>query len=345
MNFVLWRCRWLVVSSCVKFLFGDKKFLTPSRLINVFVRSWASSPQQFISFSLLFIISIKSQMDEIRKIPPVTRFLCITTLVITVSTLLEVVPVYRIVYVKHLVFQRREYWRLLSNFFYGGKGFAFLINMLMLYRNSNSLEETQYNRRSYDYGWQLLLSSIAIFLLNIPFASMVHHHQLLICLTYISCAMAPEEMTSLWGLISMRQKFFPYALIALDLLDGGGLLSVARSFTGILVGHAWFTFEHAPERRQARLLAASGQTTGRRNQGGFEIIYTIWDRVSKAPGWFKRFIVGSGANEEQQSTQTDRRPFGAAAAPRGRTLGDNGPKPQIATTTGHDWGRGSRLGN
>jgi hypothetical protein len=120
-------------------------------------------------------------------------------------------------------------------------------------------------------------------------------------------------------------------------------MTLARSFTGILVGHAWFMFEHAPERIQARRLAASGNTPRRRNQGGFEILYSIWDRISKAPGWFKRFVVGPGAGEEQQATQTDRRPFGTAAAPRGRTLGDDGPKPP-ATTTGHDWGRGSRLG-
>lgn len=257
--------------------------------------------------------------------------------------MLQVVSVYKIVYVKQLVFQRWEFWRLFTSFFYGGTGFGFLIGMMMLYRNSNSLEESRYSRRSYDYGWQLLLCSFAIYLLNIPFSAFIHHRQLLICLTYISCAMDPEGLTSVFGIITMRQKYFPYALVGLDIMDGGGLTSAARSFTGIVVGQAWFAFEHSPERRQARTEAASGSTLGRRSAGGVNILYSIWDRISQAPGWF-RGLVGTGENIEQQASRSDRRQFGSAQAPRGRTVNDNGPRPE-ANTTGYNWGQGNRLGS
>lgn len=156
--------------------------------------------------------------------------------------------------------------------------------------------------------------------------------------------MDPEGLTSIFGIITMRQKFFPYALVALDILDGGGLASAARSFTGIVVGHAWFMFEHEPERRQARTQAAAGATLGGRNIGGVGILYSIWDRISQAPRWFRRYVVGTGENIEQQASGSDRRAFGTAQAPRGRTVNDDGPRPE-ARTTGYDWGQGNRLGS
>jgi len=274
-------------------------------------------------------------MDELKKIPPVTRFLCGVTLVETGTTMLEIVSVYRVLYAKELVFGHQEYWRIFTSFFYGGKGFGFLFDLMMLYRNSNSLEGTHYSRRSHNYGWQVLLCSIAIFLVNIPFSAYFHHRQLLICLTYLTCAIEPEAVVSLFGLISMKQKYFPYALVAMPLLEGAGLMAAAQAFTGIFVGHIWFALEHAPERRQ-------GRRAGRGTGGLIGTLYNIWDRISTAPGWFKLYIVGTGEVTEHPP-EGDRRAFGNAQAPRGRTLGDQGPRP-TANASGYNWGQGSRLG-
>lgn len=49
-----------------------------------------------------------SFMDEIRKIPPVTRFLCGSTLAVTVPVLLQVLPVYKVVFVKEFVTRKFE---------------------------------------------------------------------------------------------------------------------------------------------------------------------------------------------------------------------------------------------
>jgi len=277
-----------------------------------------------------------SFMDELKKIPPVTRFLCGVTIVETVSTMLEIVSDYRVVYAKELAIDRGEYWRIFTSFFHGGKGFGFLFDIMMLYRNSNALEGTQYHHRSYNYGWQVLICSIIIFVVNIPFRAFLHHRQLLICLTYLGCAIEPEAVVSLFGIFSMKQKYFPYALVAMPLLEGAGLRTAAQAFTGILVGHLWFALEHAPERMQMR-------RAGRRARGVMGTLYSIWDRISRAPGWFKLYIVGSGDATEQPAAG-DRRPFGNAQAPRGRTMGDGGPRP-AATTSGYNWGQGSRLGD
>ena len=49
-----------------------------------------------------------SFMDEIRKIPAVTRFLCGSSLGVTLPVLLKVVSPYRIYFVRQLVTQRFE---------------------------------------------------------------------------------------------------------------------------------------------------------------------------------------------------------------------------------------------
>ena len=49
-----------------------------------------------------------SFMDEIRKIPPVTRFLCAASLAVTLPVLLQLVHPYKIIFVKEFVTQKFE---------------------------------------------------------------------------------------------------------------------------------------------------------------------------------------------------------------------------------------------
>lgn len=47
-------------------------------------------------------------MDELRKIPPVTRFLCGATLAVTLPVNLQMISPYKIVFVKEFVTQNLE---------------------------------------------------------------------------------------------------------------------------------------------------------------------------------------------------------------------------------------------
>lgn len=47
-------------------------------------------------------------MDEIRKIPPVTRFLCASSLSVSVSSMMHLVSPYKLVFVKELVTKEWE---------------------------------------------------------------------------------------------------------------------------------------------------------------------------------------------------------------------------------------------
>ncbi|KAI0646556.1 hypothetical protein C8Q79DRAFT_909308 [Trametes meyenii] len=73
-----------------------------------------------------------SFMDEIRKIPPVTRFLCGSTLGVTLPVLLQIVSPYKVLFVKELVTQKFEVWRAFTSFFIGGSGINFVFDIAML---------------------------------------------------------------------------------------------------------------------------------------------------------------------------------------------------------------------
>jgi len=251
-------------------------------------------------------------LDEIRKIPPVTRFLCISTLAVTIPTMMELISIYPILFVRQYVVQKFQIWRIPLSFLHGGSGIGFIFDMIMLYRNSDGLESVQYSRRSYDYAWQLLLASVGILLINLPLNTYIHFRPLLVTLVYLSSALDPNAIVSIFGLLQLPAKYFPYFMVAMDLLTGAGMRGALKSFTGIIIGHAWFVLEH-------------------HQRGG-----TRWGR---APG-FMRDLVGPGASG---GPGMDPRNFGGAQAPSGRTMHDGG-NAGAARATGYQWGSGQRLG-
>jgi len=259
-----------------------------------------------------------SLVEELLKIPPVTRTLVGATLLITLPCLMGVLDFHLIFFTRYHVVQKFQIWRIFTSFFYGGKDFALIFDTIMLYRNSDMLEQKYYNRRSYDYAWQMSICCLSILLLNLPLGTFLHFRPLLACIIYLTCALDPNGSVSLFGLVSIPSKYFPYVLPAMDVLSGDPK-GALRTFTGIIVGHLWWMMEYQhPDR------------------GG--------SRYGRAPAWLMRF-VGAGASEPPP-TRPDGRTFGNAAAPRGRTLGDQkGPEPGTSSSAyGHSWGGGQRLG-
>jgi len=238
--------------------------------------------------------------------------------------MLQLLSPYKILFVWDYV-KRGQIWRIPASFFYGGSGISFLFDLIMLYRTSDALENIWFHRRSADYAWQLLLSSGLILVLNLPLKTFVHYRALLTCITYLSSRLNPDAPTSIFGLVTIKALYFPFALIGMDLLNGGPAAAII-SLTGIVAGHVWYMLEWQE----------NGPTRPGRGTGAV---------VGKPPGWFERFIgngdgAGSGSGASSGSSGTGRqpatRPYGAAFAPQRE-------EPR-ATTTGYSWGSGNRLG-
>jgi len=248
--------------------------------------------------------------DELRKIPPVTRFLCGSSLAVSVPVMLRVLSPYKVFFVRALVTQRFEVWRVWSSFFFGGSGLNYVFELIMLYRNSNALELDHYPRRSPDYAWQLSIAAGAILTLNLPFGSFVHSRALTLCILYLSSALAPAgSQTSLMGIITLPMQYLPYAMIGLDLImSGPGAAAV--SVTGAIVGHVWWWAIYGED--------------GRGLPGVREF--------GRAPSWV-RALVSDGAGPNVAGT-------GVHVVPPRQP--ERGPP---ARATGYNWGnRGQRLG-
>ncbi|VDB92350.1 unnamed protein product [Peniophora sp. CBMAI 1063] len=251
-------------------------------------------------------------LDEIYKIPPVTRFLCGSSLAVSLPAMLKVVHPYVLVFVKDLVVKKFQIWRIWTSFFLGGGGINYIFELVMLYRNANMLESEYFPGRSDDLAWQLLVASAAIIGLNLPLGSFVHNRPLTLCLTYLSSALAPPgAQTSLFGLITLPVAYFPYALIALDLLMGGPA-AAAQSVTGAVVGHLWYMGVYGDDGRGIPAIRAYAQ----------------------APG-FIRALVGTGPRQMGTSGVH-------VQAPRQRAGGST----TAGRSTGYNWGSsGHRLGS
>ncbi|KAI0074993.1 DER1-domain-containing protein [Panus rudis PR-1116 ss-1] len=248
--------------------------------------------------------------DEIRKIPPVTRFLCGSSLAVSLPVMVQLVSPYKVLFVRELVTRRFELWRVYTSFFLGGSGINYLFDFVMLYRNSDQLESSVFARKSADYAWQLLLAAAGILALNLPLRSFIHARPLLVALTYLSSRLAPPgSQTSLFGLISLPLVYFPYALIAMDLVMAGPS-AAASSLTGAIVGHLWWW-------------------------GVFDT--RALQRVGQAPTWLRNLV---GNSDGSGSTGT----VGGAGSGVHVIPPRRARTEATGTTSGHRWGSGHRLG-
>ncbi|TCD62686.1 hypothetical protein EIP91_006545 [Steccherinum ochraceum] len=225
------------------------------------------------------------------------------------------------IYEQTLVFKKFELWRLGTSFWLGPGGLQYLFDLITLYQTSERIESSYYTRRSADFAWQLTCAAGAIFALNIPLRTMIHSRALLICLVYLSSRLAPPlTQTSIFGLVTIPITYYPYVLIAFDLVMAGHK-AAAISVTGAVVGHLWW--------------------------------WGVWDtrsleRYAAAPSWLRGLISHSQASG---STGGAGAAFaegsGVRMVPPRRQAGQPAQAPgsgSAAAATGHVWGSGSRLG-
>ncbi|KAH9477476.1 Derlin-2 [Psilocybe cubensis] len=256
---------------------------------------------------------------EIKKIPPVTRFICGSSLVVTLSLILNTVSFYSVAFRWNFIYPKFQLWRLWSSFFVGGGGLMYIFELMMLYRTSNDIETKAYFLRSADYAYQLIWACVAIIFTTWPFSPSIFTRPFLLCLVYVYAALAPPStMTSIMGLVTVPVIYYPYILIAFDLLSGGPQVA-ALSVAGAVVGHLWWWTVWGGE------MASRGVLSNR----------------ARAPRWL--------CNLMGQTNQAGPPP---AAGGTAQSLARGGiyvtaPRQaaEAGNPSGHTWGSGRRLGS
>ena len=194
-------------------------------------------------------------MDEFKdfyfKLPPITRYyLSIIFATATIATYIK--PLQMIIYYifldYNLVFKQFQIWRLFTNiFFIGGFSTSFLFFVVMVYLNFKAAEQNAIILRAYAQFIMMIvyllifvniinILAIKIFAFKIGFTLA---QQLFLSFIYIDSKRQPQKIVTLY-FFRMKNAFFPYALIVLNIVSGGGIYD---NIIGIIAGNIYYVLK------------------------------------------------------------------------------------------------------
>ncbi|XP_075475354.1 derlin-1-like, partial [Primulina tabacum] len=144
-----------------------------------------------------------------------------------------------------LIFQIRDVfpgrvWRLITTFFFLGKfSINFGIRLLMIARYGVQLENGPFQRRTADFLWMMLFGAFSILALSaIPFFSSFYLGiSLVFMLLYIWSREYPNANINLYGLVTLKAFYLPWAMLCLDAIFAS---PVGPDFLGIIAGHLYY---------------------------------------------------------------------------------------------------------
>jgi Derlin-2/3 len=194
-------------------------------------------------------------MDDFKtlyfKVPPITRYfltsLFITAIIATYFKSLQII-IYYIFLDYDLIFKQFQIWRLFTNlFFIGGFSTSFLFFVVMVYMNFKAQEESSILLRAYAQ-FIMMLVYLLLFLNAINIISykifsikpgFTLASQLILSLIYINSKREPQKQVTLY-FFRMQNCYFPYALILLNIVSGGGIYD---NIVGIIAGNIYFVLK------------------------------------------------------------------------------------------------------
>ncbi|KAI9602809.1 hypothetical protein H4Q26_002110 [Puccinia striiformis f. sp. tritici PST-130] len=259
-------------------------------------------------------------INELKKIPIITRTLLGLSLAVTGPVSLGLLNPYYILFSTRHIFQKFQLWRIITPFFFAGSGLQLLFDLFLLYRNSIALETQSFVGRSADYAWTLFCLMAAIIITNYPLKSMIFWGPLMSGLGFMILSFH-------FGLPPFKASYFPFAMLALDYARGGMPL-MSQSLSGVIAGYGihYLNNVYPP------------------SNGGQRPWFMY------APSFLVRLLDGTQQTAGGGGGQ--RLGSGTAFAARSRTWGGQAPVNQAgeparqatSATSRHTWGTGNRLG-
>lgn len=204
-----------------------------------------------------------------------------------------------------------QVWRFATAaFFLGNFSFQWLMTIATFVTYVKNSEEHDFKGKTADMVYMMLVVIGALSAVGLYFNLYVTSFSLLMSLCWIFCKRHPEQQLTLFG-FAFRSAVFPWALMALHFVMGGGLLA---DFLGVLIGHAYvFMKDVLPVTHQRRwletprwLLRQFPQPTSRVTSFGAEV-----------HPYDPRFQTG------QRSEAAAQNRGGSHSWGKGRTLGSN----------------------
>lgn len=174
------------------------------------------------------------------SLPPVSKAYGTLCLLATTAFQLGLLNPANIALLYSLVFSRFQIWRLFTNFFFLGKfSINFGIRLLMIARYGVQLEKGTYDKRTADFLWMIIFGALSLLALSAipllwnPFLGV----SLVFMLLYVWSRENPNAQINIYGLVTLKAFYLPWAMLALDVIFGS---PVAPDLMGIIAGHLYY---------------------------------------------------------------------------------------------------------
>lgn len=276
-------------------------------------------------------------MDELRKIPPLTRYLTLGSLAVRGATALQLVSPYTFLLHWPAVTSQFQLWRIWTNFlFVPGPGISFLFDIYLLYRYSNELEKGIFYEKTADYTWFLWLLGASCMALSYPLKLSVLSRSGLLGIVHYWGQSNAAQQVSLYGIVNIPAKFFSFALLALDVISAGPA-GAAAGFIGIIAAQGlYYLREIYPRDNNGRTFPALATPNW--------LIRKLGNGPTQPAGNIAP-TRGGGVRLGGGTVFPAARQGGPSSRGSGSTTTTAQARAPPTTSTGYSWGSGNRLGS
>lgn len=175
-----------------------------------------------------------------KSLPPISKAYGTLCLLVTVGCHLGLWDQSFLALYYPYVFRRLQVWRLITTLFFLGRfSINFGIRLLMIARYGVQLEKGPFDRRTADFLWMMIFGSITLLVLSIIpiFQSYFLGISLVFMLVYVWSREFPNANINIYGLVTLKAFYLPWAMLALDVIFGSPIM---QDLLGIIAGHLYY---------------------------------------------------------------------------------------------------------
>ena len=177
-------------------------------------------------------------LEQVLSIPPLTRLLLLCSIGISALVSLDLVSPLKLYFNWPLVWNKHEYWRLVTSLLFRGKFSSVhtFFDFFMFYRHSSWLERVAFANKPADWIVFFLFGCTNLLFWAYALGLQFFAHGVSAMMFYYFARKNPNAQFSFFFL-QFRACFLPYVLVALTVMTGQ---DPTTELLGNLIGHIYF---------------------------------------------------------------------------------------------------------
>ncbi|ONI24988.1 hypothetical protein PRUPE_2G273500 [Prunus persica] len=175
-----------------------------------------------------------------RSLPPVSKTYGVACFMTAAALYLQLYNPSNIELDYGLVIKRFQVWRLITSFFFLGPfSFPFAFRLIIIARYGVGLERGPFDKRTADYVWMLVFGAISLLVMAVvPYLfSPFMGPSVVFMIVYVWSREFPNARINIYGLVSLKGFYLPWAFLGLDLIFGDPL---KPDILGMVAGHLYY---------------------------------------------------------------------------------------------------------